>query len=299
MRRCRSTCPCLRCGLVSGLVSGLVAPARAGFTLIELVVVLLILAVLTLVAVQSTENLVEQAHFEVTQRTLDNLQSAVAGDPAQGEAVASFMADMGRAPVVLNLPAEARLGELWTPPTNPFMLFQARTAPSDADVRLLAGWRGPYLRLGVQLGSTRLLDGWGKPFDLLKADATVAQPGDAVAAVRSNGGFASPYNAAMTTSAPWVVPTATITGSVQDTDVTTPEKNDVTVRLFYPDLAEASGVKEATATATQGAGYTFSFVNVRAGTVALRAYQDTRKSSVMYLRVPPGGLTKTISFDIR
>src|SRR5580704_13949574 len=100
------------------------SPGRRGLTLVELLVVLVILVILATVAIQSTENLVAQARYESTQRTLDNIQNAVLGPRSQMDsdgtrAVTGFVADMGRLPVAVagtnpstGLP-EMQPSELW------------------------------------------------------------------------------------------------------------------------------------------------------------------------------------------
>jgi len=141
---------------------------RIGLTLIELLVVLLILVIMTTIAVQATDNLVNQSRYDATQRTLQNLQNAIVGPAGQREPdgtplITGFVADIGRLP---NATMDATTGaltlsELWSNPNGvaPFGLQQA-IAP-DTDVYLLCGWRGPYLQL--PLGATQLTDGWGNP----------------------------------------------------------------------------------------------------------------------------------------
>jgi prepilin-type N-terminal cleavage/methylation domain-containing protein len=141
---------------------------RRGLTLVELLVVLVILVLLTAVAVQSTSGIVDQARYDQTQRTLQNIQNAVVGPTGQREPdgtplITGFVADLGRLPVATADPITGALtlSELWSNPNNmmPFTLQQA-VAP-DTDVNLLCGWRGPYLQL--QLGTSQLTDGWGNP----------------------------------------------------------------------------------------------------------------------------------------
>jgi type II secretory pathway pseudopilin PulG len=141
---------------------------RSGLTLVELLVVLMILMLLTAVAVQSTSGIVDQARYDQTQRTLQNIQNAVVGPVGQREPdgtplITGFVADTGRLPIATPDPTTGALtlSELWSNPNGiaPFTLQQA-LAP-DTDVNLLCGWRGPYLQL--PLGATQLTDGWGNP----------------------------------------------------------------------------------------------------------------------------------------
>src|SRR5262245_30778523 len=139
---------------------------RPGMTLLELLVVLAVLAILTTVAVVALDGVLDQAKFEVTKRGLDNLQTAVLGAVNQTDAdasrlVAGFVADTGRLPLAVGNDPATQLAELWSNPRN-LPAFGLAAAPSDPDVKLLAGWRGPYLQLPAQpVGTARLLDGWG------------------------------------------------------------------------------------------------------------------------------------------
>src|SRR6478736_2391233 len=129
---------------------------RRGLTLLELVVVLAILAVLTTLAVKLTDSLLDQTQFETTQRTLDSIQSAVLGPRDQVEtdgsrAVSGFVADTGRLPLAVGDDPATQLAELWANPRG-LPAFGLAVAAADADIKLLTGWRGPYLRLPPQPG---------------------------------------------------------------------------------------------------------------------------------------------------
>ena len=77
---------------------------RSGMTLVELLVVLAILALLTTVAVTSSDVVLSQGRYEATKRTLTDIQEAVLGPPnarqADGTLISmGFVADVGRSPV--------------------------------------------------------------------------------------------------------------------------------------------------------------------------------------------------------
>lgn len=283
---------------------------RPGLTLLELVVVLAILAVLTLVAVVSTDSVVDQGRFDVTQRTLQNVDDAIIGSAGQPDAP-SFVGDVGRLPLSWIDPAdtggELQPAELWANVNSVRPFGPATDATADPDVTLLVGWRGPYLRLPV--GQLRLRDGWGNPLMLFQPD--VAAPRDtpvtaasqSIATVVSSGGATPPYNMAsvlLSTDAVrrggW---TGTVQGSIEDTGTTTAGTADVTVKLFVPDLTTSSGIKVLTSTATVANGYRYSFSSVPVGPKAIRVYQGAVKGPVIYLRVPQGGLSRTLNFDIQ
>ena len=88
-------------------------------TLVELLVVLAILALLTTVAVTSTDVLLSQGRYDATTRTLTGIQEAVLGldhgrQPDGTTIVSGFVADMGRLPVCTSADATVGLSELWT-----------------------------------------------------------------------------------------------------------------------------------------------------------------------------------------
>lgn len=157
------------------------AAARRGLTLIELMVALLILALIAGAALTATEGLVEQSRFDATVRTVENVERAIVGstldrDPLGRPWIQGFVADIGRAPeiaVVHADPADTRadaLSELWLPYALEPLALQS--PPGDLEVRLLAGWRGPYVTL--PLGAPRLSDGWGRSLFASRADDTPA-----------------------------------------------------------------------------------------------------------------------------
>ena len=140
---------------------------RRGFTLVEMLVVLSILAVLTLVAVQATENFGQQARFDVTQTTLNNIRAAIVGDPTLRNSdgtprVTGYIANTGRLPTGTTL-----LNELLVQPmglaTSAVQVFDSDRDLTN-DVSLSSGWNGPYIRLSV--AQTDVLDGWGNPFSV-------------------------------------------------------------------------------------------------------------------------------------
>ena len=161
-----------------------------GLTLLELLVVLTILAVLSTVAITSSSGVADQARYEATQRTLENIHDAVLGPVNQRDAdgtgvITGFLADMGRLPQATAETLDDgstvfTLKELWTNVNGlpPHSVVQAvgsnvnDASLADSNVYITAGWRGPYLNLSA--GNTLLRDGWG---------AILASPNGTVASV--------------------------------------------------------------------------------------------------------------------
>lgn len=300
---------------------------RSALTLLELVVVLAILATLTLVAVVSTEGVVEQGRFDVTRRTLQNIDDAVLGPANQMEAdgtraISGFAADTGRQPLAFGNDPASQLAELWSNP-NSIPLFEVRDALSDAEVKLKSGWRGPYLRAPSQNGVPALLDGWGNPFVMLKADnASPVLNGDEIAYVRCS--VAPPqYNLAdLTLPVPLITAnvSGSLVGSVETIGSAMPTRN-VRVRVFVNDVRESAADRhmrvfhwdvktsegESGFPSAIAGGHSNKFIPI--GTIAVRAYTlnaagtdidpNAPKSPIKYLRVPAGGPpTVSIRFAI-
>lgn len=130
--------------------------SRQGFTLLEMVVVLAILAVVTALATREVGYVQDQQRFEASQRGLETIRDAVLADEraADGTRVWSgFVTDVGRLPT-------NGVWELWRNGTG--WTNGVRRAEDDAEVWVSGGWRGPYLRL--PLDATNLTDGWGNAF---------------------------------------------------------------------------------------------------------------------------------------
>lgn len=184
--------------------------AARGFTLLEMVVVLAILALLATVAVRSLDGQLDQSKYDATIIGMQNIQDAVIGSanqraPDGTRLITGFAADMGRLPkatqVTVGGVAQLQLQELWDNPNGlaPFGIKQAIPAnianpvagvapigDEDDTVFVPCGWRGPYLRLNI--GQTTLADGWGNPFEFLKKDRTpITAATDEVSIIRSLG----------------------------------------------------------------------------------------------------------------
>lgn len=169
--------------------------APRGLTLIELIVVLVILSTLAIVALRGTEGIADQARFEASQDVIDNLDYAIFGESGTTDAsgrvlVSGFIADMGRPPIAFGDDAALQLRELWDNDLDDngiedFVPFGVQNPAADSNVRVLAGWRGPYLRLAP--GAHMLSDGWGEPLQIRRSDEANVLDGELVEIVRSLG----------------------------------------------------------------------------------------------------------------
>ncbi len=141
---------------------------QQGFTLLELLLVVTILASVAWMAMGLVENKSDQIRFEDTRNRLAAIRRAVVGDTSRtlnGQPVISgYVADMGVLPPNLN----ALIVEDYCS-TNPALNAGACGAgwvdqPAygyNATYGLWMGWNGPYLTAAELVGYPKLRDGWG------------------------------------------------------------------------------------------------------------------------------------------
>lgn len=172
----------------------------AGFTLVELLLILFLLGSLALVTTAIVDGIDEQSRFDQTKSRLEQIRRAVIGDTSRtlnGQPdVRGFVVDMGRLP--------ANLRELVAQGGMPAWGLSAvsTTGVSSVTIELPGGWRGPYLETSPSFdGTPKFRDGWsnsgdsddamnfGWIFQLKKADGSVTSDlNEAVALqVRSHG----------------------------------------------------------------------------------------------------------------
>ena len=121
--------------------------SQRGFTLIELVIIIVILGIIAAVAVPRFTNITEGSKVNATKQELSNLKKAISGDPSVvsgGEYIdRGFEGDVGFVPT--------RLDDLAVKPDS--------IQPYDRLTRL--GWNGPYID-GSNGDFTK--DAWGNNY---------------------------------------------------------------------------------------------------------------------------------------
>ena len=140
-----------------------------GFTLIEMSVVLLVIAIVTHLAMRELSSRMDDRKAAAADRLLEEIRGGVYALDRDG-VPAGFLADMGRLVSATN----GTLAELWRKPVGARayavreavkenLAAGAPTALAEAEVFVPTGWRGPYLRLPV--GKDRLRDPWGNAME--------------------------------------------------------------------------------------------------------------------------------------
>lgn len=120
---------------------------QRGFTLIELVIIIVVLGVLATVAIPRFTNLAESSKEQATKEEMMALKRAIIGNPGVTSGGAyvdrGFEGDVGFVP--------SQLSDLVRRPDS--------VAPYDRLTRL--GWNGPYIDSS---GGDYLTDAWGSPY---------------------------------------------------------------------------------------------------------------------------------------
>ncbi len=120
---------------------------QSGFTLVELVIIIVVLGILSAVVVPMFGNMINASKISATRGELDSLKRAIIGNPrliAGGELVdRGYQGDVGLAP--------AQLADLVTKPGS--------VAAYNKITRL--GWNGPYIEND---NGDYLKDSWGTDY---------------------------------------------------------------------------------------------------------------------------------------
>lgn len=130
-----------------------------GFTLVELLLVIIILGSLALATTFLVDGLNVQSRYDDTKSRLQQIRRAVLGDASrllnnQSE-LSGYIADMGRLPANLKELIDIGAQPAWT--LNE--LLDADISP--VTIQIYSGWHGPYLEtLPESDGVRRFRDGW-------------------------------------------------------------------------------------------------------------------------------------------
>lgn len=197
---------------------------RRGFTLIEMLVVLAVLAIAAHLAVRELGKVRERQQNDAANAQLFELRDAVWNIEADG-APSGFLSDMGRMP--------RSLDELWELPRDARRFAVTNVA---AGVHVPSGWNGPYIRL--PLGKSALYDPWGNDFHVQTNSAGFATN------VFHMGASGQPRTRSGDVS---LVPNGGDTSALV-VALESAASAEVVLRLYWPD--GAGGVTNATATAT-------------------------------------------------
>ncbi|WP_198242988.1 type II secretion system protein [methane-oxidizing endosymbiont of Gigantopelta aegis] len=156
---------------------------QQGFSLIELVTVLLIITVLSTIAIRSTVDIGYNARYEQTKDRLNSIKQAIIGNPNRylnGQPdIHGFVADMGRLPDNVreliqryncSNPVGAGPNNCITPGTPAWF----DTTNVSVSNNLKHGWNGPYLTVSDNPANPdAYTDGWGREAQGYCSDPTI------------------------------------------------------------------------------------------------------------------------------
>jgi type II secretory pathway pseudopilin PulG len=140
---------------------------QGGFTLIELVIIIVTLGILAAVAVPKFMDMANSSRINATRQEMASLRKAIVGDPSAVAGGAyvdrGFEGDVGLVP--------DRLQDLVVrPDTIPYYNPLTRL-----------GWNGPYID---SAGTAYLADAWGNPYIYLPGSRQIASTGGGTDTIR-------------------------------------------------------------------------------------------------------------------
>jgi len=217
-----------------------------GFTMIEVILIIVLLGILAAVAVNVITNAASQARFDETRKEMEGLRMAIIGNAELvNEGIRSdfgFVGDIGRLP--------ATLDEL---------VNQGGLPAWDSTTGM--GWHGPYIQVNFQENPEDYKkDAWGNAYTYASATGVITSLGADGAA--GGSGFDADFSTNDLTS-PTNERVGTITGRVTDAlgnPLASTASVTVTVSAYYPVNGSS-----ASATTNTSADGIYNFNNIVIG----------------------------------
>jgi len=227
-----------------------------GFTLMEVVVVIIILGIIAGIAMRSLDKSLDTAKVESTKAEMEQLLFAVSGNPdLYSNGIRSdfgYVGDVGAIPPDLDALA-----------SNPGY----------------GTWNGPYISAEFAEASSEFKrDGWG---DLYSYDGLT---------ISSDGGGGGTLTRRICNSSSELL-LNTVTGSITDAAGNPPGDSSASVRIIVTYPNGAGSMKDSAVTVSAGGAFTYSNV-VPIGNHLIRAVHLTRLDTVQsYISVTPNTTT--------
>lgn len=253
-----------------------------GFTLIELIMIIILLGILSATAVVLVGNVLEQQKFDETVKEMNELKKAMLGNPEMisSGARSSFgsVGDIGALPSSLTALVEKG--------TLPVFQKTGGTGGYDAalpDLGTGAGWRGPYIddKKDDSGNYIALRDGWGNAYTYNSATGQVT----------STGGGAGNI----------VIPETSVAGSIYGSVSGQVRGNQggavegATVILYYPNRSSPGNHRTSVRT-TGSTGFYSNFTGIPIGRRTIKVTSGSVSMSDTV--VVDGAQTQTKDFVI-
>ncbi len=229
---------------------------RDGFTLIEVLILVLLTGILAVAAITAFSSSTNEARAAVTIQQLLQFKAALMGEDAGGPTGErfGFLGDLGAYPSA----AVGIAGLLSYPATlNPWII--------DTDAKFGSGWNGPYLAETDLLGTDLSTDGWGNSF--VYSDATDPVTVSSLGADGAAGGTG--LNSDITLVLPTSLKSASVHGLIQDSGAQW--NGTAEVEINYPD-GNTGAITQQTVNVAPGNFGAFKFTGIPAGERSVTIY---------------------------
>lgn len=226
---------------------------KKGFTLIEILMVVVLIGILATVSISNIGDANDENRFDATLEEMKEIEKAIMGEKSIKEnglrTSFGYFGDIGALP--------ANLSNLVTNPGHSAWAV-------NVAVRMAAGWNGPYVNTGDS-GTDYTTDAWG--------NAYVWSPGASPATLVSRGADGAAggtgYDQDLTISIASTDRQATVFGFISDGGA--PYDSDAEIVLYYPDGTGA--ITSSTVTITAGDNGYFSYANIPYGIRSIIIYK--------------------------
>ena len=232
---------------------------KSGFTLIEIIMVIVILGIVATMSIDSLTNNLSEDKFEATLQEMRAIRNALVGDPTI--LTDSVRSDFGY------------LGDLGGIPTNVQGLSALVTNPAlpawaiDTTVRIGRGWNGPYIS-EADTGTSITTDAWGTAYVY---DSTATPP--TLISRGSDGAVGGTGMAAdITMQIPNNVYKATVFGVIVDAGALW--SGTAQVEMNFPD--GNGGLTQTLQNVVAGDNGAFNFTNIPIGIRSATVYVPTK-----------------------